>query len=88
MAMPRSVQVLKDLAIEYGVCIRPVTLRRTDLSTGQTELVDLPCGSTREDKCPSCAKRAMRLRQVQIREGWHRADEPNPGPNPATDEQR
>ncbi|MBN1174650.1 MAG: replication initiation protein, partial [Micromonosporaceae bacterium] len=28
------------------------------------------------------------LRQVQIREGWHRADEPNPGPNPATDEQR
>ncbi|MBT8227019.1 MAG: replication initiation protein [Dactylosporangium sp.] len=88
LAMPRSVQVLKDLAVEYGVCIRPVSLRRTDLDTGQTELVDLPCGATREDKCPSCAKRARRLRQVQIREGWHRTDEPDPGPQAATDEQR
>ena len=72
---------------EYGVCIRPVALRRTDLTTGQTELIDLPCGATREDKCPPCAKRARRLRQVQIREGWHRTDEPTPAPDPATDEQ-
>jgi hypothetical protein len=28
------------------------------------------------------------LRQQQIREGWHRDDEPDPGPRPATDAQR
>ncbi|MEH1126478.1 replication initiator [Micromonospora sp. CPCC 206061] len=88
MALPRSVDVLRDIATEYGVCIRPVAMRRTDLDTGQTEVIDLPCGATREDKCPPCAKRNRRLRQAQIREGWHRSDEPLPGPEPATDEQK
>ena len=69
MRLPRAVDAMRNLAVEYGVCVRPVVLRRTDLGTGQTDLVDLPCGATREDKCPSCAKRAKRLRQVQIREG-------------------
>jgi hypothetical protein len=88
LAQPRSVDALRDLAIDYGVCIHPVALRRTDLGTGQTELVDLPCGATLETKCPPCAKRARRLRQIQIREGWHRTAEPNPGPAPATPRQR
>jgi hypothetical protein len=82
------VDVLKEMCAEYGVCLRPVTLRRTDLHTGRTEILDLPCGATREDKCAPCAKRARRLRQTQIREGWHRTDEPHPGPDPATDRQR
>jgi hypothetical protein len=88
MAVPLALNVLKDMAREYGVCLRPVSLRRTDLATGQTEIIDLPCGATREDKCPSCAKRARRLRQAQIREGWHRTDEPAPGPLPATEAQQ
>ncbi|WFE45696.1 replication initiator [Verrucosispora sp. WMMD1129] len=89
LAMPMSRRVLTEMAAEYGVCLRPVTLRRTDLHSGLTEVIDLPCGSTREDKCSPCAKRARRLRQTQIREGWHRADEPNPfGPYPASDAQR
>jgi hypothetical protein len=88
LANPRAVDALKDLAIDHGVCIRPVALRRTDLATGKTDLVDLPCGATLEAKCPPCAKRARRLRQVQIREGWHRADEPHPGPAPASPRQR
>jgi hypothetical protein len=88
LKLPRAIDALKTLALDYGVCVRPVTLRRTDLGTGQTDLIDLPCGATREDKCPSCAKRAKTLRERQIREGWHRTDEPNPGPDPATDEQR
>ncbi|GLW32228.1 replication initiator [Actinoplanes regularis] len=88
LAQPRAVDALKDLAIDHGVCIRPIALRRTDLATGKTELVDLPCGATLEAKCPPCAKKARRLRQVQIREGWHRADEPHPGPQPATARQR
>lgn len=88
MLMPRSVDVVKDLAADYGVCTRPVSLRRTDLDTGQTEVIDLPCGATQESKCPACAQRARRLRQQQIREGWHRDDEPDPGPQPATEAQR
>jgi hypothetical protein len=87
LRMPRSVDVVKDLAAEHGVCARPVTLRRTDLDTGRTELVDLPCGATREDKCPACAARAARLRRQQIREGWHRTDEPIPDPDPPSSDQ-
>jgi replication initiator protein RepSA len=88
MALPRSIDALKSLAAEYGVCIRPIALRRTDLTTGQTQLIDLPCGATLEAKCPPCAKRARHFRQVQIREGWHRTDEPLPPPEPATDDQK
>ncbi|MGW5580558.1 replication initiator [Micromonospora chokoriensis] len=88
MALPRSIDVLKDIAIEYGVCVRPLAMRRTDLDTGLTEVIDLPCGATREDKCPPCAKKNRRLRQAQIRDGWHRDDEPLPGPEPATEAQK
>lgn len=88
MALPRSIDVLKDIAIEYGVCVRPLAMRRTDLNTGLTEVIDLPCGATREDKCAPCAKKNRRLRQAQIREGWHRDDEPLPPPDPATEEQK
>jgi hypothetical protein len=84
LALPPAVDALKDLAIDHGVCIRPIALRRADLTTGLTELVDLSCGATLEAKCPPCATRARRLRQVQIREGWHRTDEPHPAPAPAT----
>ncbi|GAA5176927.1 hypothetical protein GCM10023322_00300 [Rugosimonospora acidiphila] len=88
MALPRSVDVLKDIATEYGVCVKPISMRRTDLDTGRTEVIDLPCGATREDKCAPCARRNRKLRQAQIREGWHRGDEPLPGPEPATEEQK
>ena len=88
LAMPRAVDALKAMAEEHGVCTRPVLLRRTDLTTGQTEVIDLPCGATREDKCRPCAKRARRLRQQQCREGWHRSDEPLPDPHEPTERQR
>ena len=44
--MPLARDVVKDLAVEHGACIRPVQLRRTDLATGQTEPVLVPCGHT------------------------------------------
>jgi hypothetical protein len=79
-AHPHALQAVKQLATEHGVCIRPIAMRRTDLATGQTEVIDLPCGSTRESRCPGCARRAKRLRAQQCREGWHRDDEPLPEP--------
>ena len=32
--MPLARDVVKDLAVEHGACVRPVQLRRTDLATG------------------------------------------------------
>src|SRR5690348_17270430 len=86
--MPLARDVVKDLAVEHGACIRPVQLRRTDLTTGQTEPVFVPCGHTLASVCPSCAERAKNLRAAQCREGWHLEHEPVIEPDPATDEQK
>src|SRR5215470_6781726 len=84
MAMPLARQVVKDLAVEHGACIRPVQLRRTSLDTGEVDQVLVPCGHTLAHVCPSCAERARTLRAVQCREGWHLEDEPDLTPDPAT----
>src|SRR5215475_4731247 len=77
MAMPLARDVVKDIAIEHGGCIRPVQLRRTDLATGQTEQILVPCGHTLASVCPACAERAANLRAAQCREGWHLDHEPD-----------
>jgi hypothetical protein len=88
LAMPLACDVVKDLAVEHGACIRPVQLRRTDLATGNTEPVLVPCGHTLASVCPSCAERAKALRAAQCREGWHLEDEPVIEPDEATDLQK
>jgi hypothetical protein len=88
MAMPLARDVVKDIAISHGGCIRPVQLRRTDLATGQTEQVLVPCGHTLASVCPACAERARNLRAAQCREGWHLDREPDHEPGPATDDQQ
>jgi hypothetical protein len=74
--MPLARDVVRDLAVEHGGCIRPVQLRRTDIQTGQVEQVLVPCGHTLSSVCPSCAERAKTLRAAQCREGWHLETEP------------
>ena len=88
MAMPLAREVVKDLAVEHGACIRPIQLRRTNLGTGETDTVLVPCGHTLAHVCPSCAERARTLRAAQCREGWHLEDEPAITPDPATEDQR
>jgi hypothetical protein len=88
MAKPLARDVVKDIAIEHGGCIRPVQLRRTDLTTGETEQVLVPCGHTLASVCPACAERARNLRAAQCREGWHLDREPDLEPDPATDDQQ
>jgi hypothetical protein len=87
LSMPLARDVVKDLAVEHGACVRPVQLRRTDLTTGQTEPVLVPCGHTLASVCPSCAERAKNLRAAQCREGWHLDQEPVIEPDDPTDEQ-
>ena len=86
--MPLARQVVKDLAVENGACIRPVQLRRTNIDTGDIDQVLVPCGHTLASVCPSCAERARSLRAAQCREGWHLEDEPDLTPDPATEHQR
>lgn len=64
------------VAVENGVCIRPLVMRRMDIDSGRSEVVHLPCGTWREGKCPACAKRYRQLRMAQCREGWHLEEEP------------
>ena len=86
--MPLAREVVKDLAVEHGACIRPIQLRRTNLDTGEIDTVLVPCGHTLANVCPSCAERARTLRAVQCREGWHLEDEPDIEPDLATEDQR
>jgi hypothetical protein len=86
--MPEARKVVKDVAAEHGACIRPLQLRRTDLTTGEVDQVLVPCGHTLASVCPSCAERAKALRAAQCREGWHLEDEPVIEPDPPIEMQR
>ncbi|WP_197042796.1 replication initiator [Microbispora rosea] len=88
MAQPLAREVVEEIAKQYGVCIRPVPLRRQDILTGQVEVIDVPCAATWESKCPPCAKRNRQLRRAQCREGWHLDHEPVNLPDNANDYQR
>ncbi|GAA6525665.1 replication initiator [Intrasporangium sp. DVR] len=69
-------EVVQELALKEGVCVRPLLNRVTDRQTGDTTVVVMPCRSTRETRCPSCANAARRLRIQQCAEGWHLEHEP------------
>jgi hypothetical protein len=73
---PTNLHGIQQMATDHGLCSRPVAMRYTDLATNETEIIDVRCGATRASKCPGCAGRAQRLRALQCREGWHRANEP------------
>ena len=81
-----STESLRDVALEQGVCIRPVVQELHDTVTGHRRLVPIACGSTQERKCPPCAERNRKLRAQQCREGWHLEEEPDADdPEPADD---
>jgi hypothetical protein len=75
-ALPLSTDVAQAIAEQHGVCVRPLAMRRIDITTGRIEIVPVPCGSTREDQCQPCSDKARRLRMAQCREGWHLEAEP------------
>ncbi|WP_344984068.1 replication initiator, partial [Thermobifida alba] len=88
LAQPLARVVAEQVAADHGVCIRPVALRRIDTTTGASEVIDVPCGSTLESRCPACARRKRSLRRTQCEEGWHLAEEPVITPNEPTTVQR
>jgi len=88
LAMPLAREVVRDLAVEHGACIRPIQLRRRNLDTDEVDTVLVPCGNTLASVCPACAERAKTLRAAQCREGWHLEDEPDLTSDPATEDQK
>jgi hypothetical protein len=82
LATPKSsldrfpLDVVRDLAVSNGVCVRPILNRVFDTETGTDRVVGVSCGSTLVSKCPPCADANRRLRMQQCREGWHRDAEP------------
>jgi hypothetical protein len=81
MRLPLAADVIKATAEKHGVCVRPFTMEVGDRDTGELRYVPMPCGSTVESVCLPCAKKAKALRQVQCREGWHMAVEPDLTPD-------
>ncbi|MGK5551693.1 replication initiator [Actinomadura kijaniata] len=73
---PLARGVVEAVAIEHGVCVRPVPMRRVNLTTGESEVVYVPCGHTLASVCPPCAERKRKLRAVQCAQGWHLDTEP------------
>ena len=80
-----TAEMAHQLAVEQKVCVRPLIRRVIDQADGQETKVAIPCGSTRENVCPSCADKARRLRIQQCAEGWHRTDEPDTEPTDTPD---
>ena len=72
---------VREYAVKERVCIRPLVRRVVDRETGEAVVVALPCQSTRESRCPSCAAKARALRMTQCLAGWHLEHEPDPGPS-------
>lgn len=78
-----TTEMALTLAESAGVCVRPLLRTVTDRATGAVTAVPIPCGSTRESRCPACAGKAKRLRMHQCREGWHLTEDPTTGhPDP------
>ena len=78
LTLPADVtpEMIRDYAIHEGVCIRPVLRKVTDRATGEQHTVPIPCGATRDYRCPPCAAKARRVRMQQCREDWHLDEEP------------
>ena len=83
-----SGDVAQQLAEDHGVCVRPLAMRRIDLTSGRVDVVPVPCGSRWEDRCRPCADKNRRLRMTQCREGWHLDSEPMPAPAEPTERQK
>ena len=78
--LAHSGDVAERLAEDHGVCVRPLAMRRLDLTSGRVDVVPVPCGSRWEDRCRPGADKNRRLRMTQCREGWHLDHEPVPKP--------
>lgn len=74
-----SSSVVRELAVLEKVCVRPLLRRVLDRESGIEDVIPIPCGSTLESVCPSCAQKARVLRMQQCAEGWHLGSEPDLG---------
>src|ERR671912_1908646 len=81
-----TTDMAREMAVNNGVCVRPVMKRVYDRETSAETRIPIACGSTREAVCPPCARKARVLRMQQCQEGWHRDTEPDRS-DPTDDDQ-
>jgi hypothetical protein len=86
-ARPSFHEIAVAAAATHGVCVRPLVMATVNLDTGATDYVAVPCKSTVESQCPTCAKKNRLLRMQQCREGWHLDREPVQPATKPTEEQ-
>ncbi|PVB31741.1 replication initiator [Mycobacteroides abscessus] len=86
-ARPSFHEIAVAAAEKVGVCVRPLVMGTLNLDTGATDYVAVPCKSTVQSQCPTCAKKARVVRMQQCREGWHLDHEPVQPPNQPSGEQ-
>ena len=78
-------QLVREGAIQAGVCVRPIVRELVDTETGESQYWSpIPCESTLASACPPCADKARRLRMQQCREGWHLDDRTRHATTPTT----
>ena len=82
LAMPLAREVVQDLAVEHGACIRPVQLRRTNLDSGEVEQVLVPCGHTLASVCPSSRNGRGRCGRRNAGKAGTSSTNPSPTPTP------
>jgi hypothetical protein len=50
--LPLSIEVIQALAEQHGVCVRPLAMRRIDITTGRIDIVPIPCGPPEKTSAP------------------------------------
>ena len=88
MAMPLAREVVQDLAVEHGACIRPIQLRRTNLDTGEVDQVLVPCGHTLATSARPAPNGPGRCGRRNAGKAGTSRTNPTLTPDPATDDQQ
>ena len=86
--MPLAREVVKDLAVEHGACIRPVQLRRTNLDTGEIDQVLVPCGHTLATSARRAPNGPGRCGRRNAGKAGTSRTNPTSTPDPATEDQQ
>ena len=86
--MPLARQVVKDLAVEHGACIRPIQLRRTNLDTGEVDTGARPVRAHPGPRLPVLRRTGQDPARCPVPGRLAPRGRTRPDPGPATEDQQ